>query len=210
MDNKAFINGDMYDVTTPENYHNKPDLYNGQKAAVSANGYILPIRNIRFDPNNIGYYPGPVFDRYAMPSSESEQAEYNDSHMANFNNATRLQQLVEEQNKINTEQMMYLSNPDNIFRPVIDNIKDEPFMIALKQAVIDKEIDINKYQSRFEQFSNDRRKFNNHKISLDKGVSIANSLDMKITVIIEDANSNVPNPIGHKITTVLTGGDNNV
>lgn len=209
MDNKAFINGVMYDVTTPENYHSKSELYDGQKSAVNINGYVVPIRNGRFDPNNIGYYPGPIYDRYVMPSCESDQTIYSDEHMANFNNATKLQELVEEQNKINTEQMMYLSNPDNIFRPVIDNIKDEPFMIALKQAVIAKEIDINKYQSRFEQFSNDRRKFNNHKISLDKGVSIANSLDMKITVTIEDASPNVPNPIGRKITAVLTneGGD---
>ena len=82
-------------------------------------------------------------------------------------------------------------------------------MIGLKQAVIDKEIDINKYQSRFDQFSNDRRKFKNHKISLDKFVSIAKSLDMKATVIIEDSSPNVPNPIGHKIVVDLipTGGD---
>ena len=36
MDNRAFINGNMYDVTTPENYRKNPDLYNN-KSAVELN-----------------------------------------------------------------------------------------------------------------------------------------------------------------------------
>ena len=209
MDNKAFINGNMYDVTTPENFHNKPNLYEGQKTAVNVDGYIIPIKTTRYDPSIVGMYPGSIYDRYVMPSTEEEKEIYNDGHMANYNNATKLQELIEEQGKINNDQMLFLTTPDNVFKPPIDNIRDEPLMIGLKQAVIDKEIDINKYQSRFDQFSNDRRKFKNHKISLDKFVSIAKSLDMKATVIIEDSSPNVPNPIGHKIVVDLipTGGD---
>ena len=52
-----------------------------------------------------------------------------------------------------------------------------------------KEIDINKYQSKFKQFSNDRGKFNGHKISLDKAVSTAQSLDMKITAVMRGCRS---------------------
>ena len=171
--------------------------------------YIIPIKTTRYDPGVVGMYPGSIYDRYVMPSTEEEKEIYNNSHMANYNNATKLQELIEEQGKINNDQMLFLTTPDNIFKPPIDNIRDEPLMIGLKQAVIDKEIDINKYQSRFDQFSNDRRKFKNHKISLDKFVSIAKSLDMKATVIIEDSSPNVPNPIGHKIVVDLipTGGD---
>lgn len=209
MDNKAFIDGVMYDVTIPSNFHNQPELYDGQKTAVNVNNYVIPIRNTKYNPNSIGMYPGPIFDRYVMPETQEEQEIYSESHMANYNNVTKLQELVEEQNKVNVDQMMFLTTPDNIFKPPIDNLKDEPLMIGLKQAVIDKNIDINKYQSRFEQFSNDRRKFKLNKISLDKFVSFARSLDMKATVIIEDASPDVPNPIGHKIIVDLVspGGD---
>lgn len=205
MDNRAFINGNMYDVTTPENYRKNPDLYNN-KSAVELDGYVYPIRNGNYNPDMIGYYPGVVYDKYSIPTNEEEANTYSTDHMANFNSVTKLQELVTEQNKINTDQMLYLSTPDNIFRPVIDNIKDEPLMIGLKEAIIAKEIDINKYQSKFKQFSNDRRKFNGHKISLDKAVSTAQSLDMKITAVIEDTNPNVPNPIGRKIIIDLTPG----
>lgn len=205
MDNRAFINGNMYDVTTPENYRKNPDLYNN-KSAVELDGYVYPIRNGNYNPDMIGYYPGVVYDKYSIPTNEEEANIFSTDHMANFNSVTKLQELVTEQNKINTDQMLYLSTPDNIFRPVIDDIKDEPLMIGLKEAIIAKEIDINKYQSKFKQFSNDRRKFNGHKISLDKAVSTAQSLDMKITAVIEDANPNVPNPIGRKIVIDLTPG----
>ena len=205
MDNRAFINGNMYDVTTPENYRKNPDLYNN-KSAVELDGYVYPIRNGNYNPDMIGYYPGVVYDKYSIPTNEEEANAYSTDHMANFNSVTKLQELVTEQNKINTDQMLYLSTPDNIFRPVIDDIKDEPLMIGLKEAIIAKEIDINKYQSKFKQFSNDRRKFNGHKISLDKAVSTAQSLDMKITAVIEDADPNVPNPIGRKIVIDLTPG----
>jgi hypothetical protein len=210
MDNRAFINGDVYDVTTPENYRNRPELYDGQKVAVSINGYVIPIRNIKYDNTVVGMYPGNVFDRYVMPESDFEKDIYNSSdHMADYNNITKIQELVEEQNKISTDQMMFLTNPDNIFKPPIDNVKDEPLMIGLKQAVIAKNIDINKYQSRFEQFSNDRRMFKKNKISLDKAVTFAKNLDMKATVILEDAHPNVPNPMGRKIIIDLIqpGGD---
>lgn len=210
MDNKAFINGNILDVTTPGNYHNNPEMYS-QKSAVNEGGFILPIRTTKVDYNNVGYYPGPVYDKYVMPQTEEDKSLYSDEHMANFNNVDKLQKLIEEQNKLTDDQTLYLTTPDKIFRPNMDDIKDEPLMLGLKQAVIDKDIDINKYRSRFgDQFSNDIRKFNLHKISLDKFVSIAEKLDMKATVIIEDSGDGVPNPIGHKIVVDLIGGSDDV
>ena len=92
------------------------------------------------NPDMIGYYPGVVYDKYSIPTNEEEANAYSTDHMANFNSVTKLQELVTEQNKINTDQMLYLSTPDNIFRPVIDDIKDEPLMIGLKEAIIAKRL----------------------------------------------------------------------
>lgn len=207
MNNKAFIGGKLYDVISEEEYRDHPELYNPSETSVCQGGFILPIRTGRYNPSIIGYYPGNCcFDQYVMPYGTEDQEIYSASHLVDFQSVTNLKEMVSAQNKLNSDQVMYLTSSDNIFRPNIDPINDQPLMVGFKQAVIDKGIDINKYSPRFgNDFNNDRRQFNKPKISLDKFVSIAGKLDMKATVIIEDANSNVPNPIGHKIIVDLMG-----
>ena len=82
-------------------------------------------------------------------------------------------------------------------------------MVGLKKAVIAKEIDIDKYQGRFgSNYSNDKRLFNDGSITMSKLKTMMKALDMKGTLIIEDLNEDVPNPIGSKIVIDLLGGDN--
>ena len=68
------------------------------------------------NPDMIGYYPGVVYDKYSILQTKKNLMHIGTDHMANFNSVTKLQELVTEQNKINTDQMLYLSTPDNIFR----------------------------------------------------------------------------------------------
>ena len=71
-----------------------------------------------------------------------------------------------------------------------------------------KNIDINKYEQRFgKNFNNDKRLFNNPTISLSKLETIAKALDMKLTLVIEDDNASVPNPMGDKVVIDLIPGD---
>ncbi len=208
MMDKAFIDGKIIDVVSESEYQRNPGIYKPGEVGIEMNGYVLPVRATKYDYDTVGYYPGQVFNRMTMPHTEDEIQNYSSEHVANFQNVNTLRELVEEQNKINTEQIMYLTTSDNIFAPQIDPINDTPLMAGFKQAVIDKQIDINKYSSRFgNDFNNDRRKFNLNRISLDKFVSIGGKLDMKATLIIEDKNPNVPNPIGHKIVVDLIPTD---
>ena len=48
------------------------------------------------------------------------------------------------------------------------------------------------------------KKDGNNKISLDKLVSIANNMDIKVTLTLEDKNKNIPNPMNDKIVVQLT------
>lgn len=213
MNDKAFIEGKIVDIVTPTEYKQQ-NIYGAGEAAIHANGSILPVRG-KYNPNVVGYYPSEdesaLFgDKYVFPTSEEDKENYNDSHIANFNNVSNIQELMIQQSKINDDQIRYLSDSDNIFKPVIDPVKDTPIMVGLKQAVIDKSIDINKYASRFSKtaFNNDKRLFNKEDISLKKFLDLTDKLDMKSTLIIEDRNPNVPNPIGHKIVINLGGDDN--
>ena len=101
-----------------------------------------------------------------------------------------------------------LTNPDNIFIPTISE-KDSPAMRGLKQAIIEKRIDIDKYQDRFgkENFPNDKRKFKDTDITMFMMNRMNKALDIKATLILEDKSPDVPNPIGRKISIDLTGYD---
>ena len=54
---------------------------------------------------------------------------------------------------------------------------------------------------------NDKRLFNNSTISLAKLEKIGKALDMKLTLVIEDVNEDIPNPMGKKVVVELLAGD---
>ena len=86
--------------------------------------------------------------------------------------------------------------------------EDSNEMKGMKEAVIAKHIDLDKYEHRFgSNYNNDKRLFNKHTISLPMIKRLCNALDMKATLVIEDANSDVPNPIGKKITIDVISND---
>ena len=83
---------------------------------------------------------------------------------------------------------------------------DTPEMIALKQAIMDKHIDIDKYEQRFgPNYNNDKRLLKKGNITFGKLRSICDALDIKVTLTIEDSAPDVPNPIGRATTAEITG-----
>ena len=84
-------------------------------------------------------------------------------------------------------------------------------MIAFKQAIIDKHIDLDKYEQRFGvNYNNDKRLLKKDSITFGKLRDMCNALDIKATIEFRDANPNVPNPIGRVITAEITGESANV
>ena len=210
---KQTINGKMYNVIDHENYMKNNELYDNSQTAIEVkiNGsdYVLPIRNNKTD-NRPGVYNDGCLQFFNIPNKDNEKQfkEYSSDNMIDFSNCSSIAEIMEKQEILRDEEKEILANPDNIFIPNISD-KDSPAMRGLKQAIIEKHIDIDKYQDRFgkENFPNDKRKFKDTDITMFMMNRMNKALDIKATLTLEDKNPDVPNPIGRKIVIDLTGYD---
>ena len=200
---KAKINDAIYDVISIEEYYKNPSAYGSYTAIDGRDGFIYPIRT-KTD-NRPGFYPTGGLDFFKQPIG-GEVNVYTQQNVINFKDATSLREIIQTQQKLESEERTILTTIDNVFAPEITN-GDTPEMRALKQAVLDKHIDLDKYESRFgPNYNNDKRLLKKNSITFGKLRSIADALDIKVSMTIEDAAPDVPNPIGRAISVDLTGG----
>lgn len=201
---KAKIDNKMCDVTTLENYVNNKEVFDSQYTAIEVDDMLLPIIG-RLD-SRVGICVESFVSFYNPPPEEVKD-EYSVENVIDFNKAKTMNDLIKKQNYVKSLENEIIVNSENIFEPRIDD-NDVPEMKALKEAVIAKQVDINAYAPRFKgNFANDKRLFNDSKITLIKLKKITEALDMKCTLTIEDRDPDVPNPIGRVITVDITGGE---
>ena len=205
MNKKMRINDRIYDVTSLEEYAKFKDAYIPQYTAIHdpETNLVLPIKN-RYEDG-----PGIVIGNgisYIDEPDEDEADNYLDSEIIDFDNAKNIHDMMEKQRIVRTLERDILTSPDNIFTPKIFD-DDSPEMKALKTAVLDKHIDLDKYEPRFgSNYNNDKRLFNKNNISLSMMKRMCEALDIEATLILTDKSSDVPNPIGRTIEVKLTGG----
>lgn len=205
--NKAFIDGKIYDVVEMNDLGNF--VYYGDSLAIHYGNFILPFR-MTTTSNKPGAYFNGLFISFIFPTIPEEIEVYSDTHLARFGNASTFRDIVEAREKIDKDEYNHLVSKDNIFVPNIDEINDSPLMIALKTAVTNKSCNINNYSERFGQdFNNDRRKFNSNDITAAKYSSIGGNMDIRTTLIVEDMNPNVANPMGNRLILTWVGDGNN-
>lgn len=205
MENRISLNNKMMYAISFNTYLDNPALYDNGLTAIVEGEYAYPLRGK--NDTRPGLYQSDAFYRFIPPRDEEEKRMYSADNVIDFENASSLREVIDSQNKMRSAERVILTTPDNIFIP---NIKpdDSPVMKGLKEAVIMKNIDINKYEQRFgNNFNNDKRLFNNTTISLSKLETMAKALDLRLSLTIEDANENVPNPMGNKIVVELIAGD---
>lgn len=203
MIKKAKLDGKLYDVVTFDEYVNTKEGLSHNTAIVE-DGVLYPLRN-KTD-NTPGFYDYGIIGKFVKPT-ESESNKYTADNMINFDDVGNLKDIIEKQDQLRRMEKEILTNPDNIFIPAIKD-NDTPEMKGLKEAVISKHIDLDKYQHRFgNNFCNDRRLFVKSEITLAMMKRIFKALDMKGTLIIEDKEGDIANPIGRKITIDLTEGE---
>lgn len=199
------INNDLYNVVTMEEYYDSPQAYTDEDTAIMIDSMVLPIRK---DTRKPGIVIGDLASKITPPPEELAE-EYSTKNMVDpsnpksFGDAIRL---IDETRDVEREVLL---NVDNVTIPRTSD-KDSPLMSGLKEAITAKHCDMNSYSHRFGgNYNNDKRLMEDTDISIKKAIVYGNAMDMKITVTIEDAGDDVPNPIGHKIVKVLTGGSDN-
>lgn len=201
--NKTKIENKIYDVISEDEYKKNKNLYDPSYTAIQRDDMIFPLRKNK--DTSPGYYSYGVIGFYKEPTENIQ--EYNIKNLINFSDSKSIKDILEKTANLREMEKAVLTDADNIFIPKIKEL-DEPEMVAFKEAVISKHIDINKYKHRFgDKYNNDLRKFEENRISLPKLKSFANALDMKLSLIIEDKSPDVPNPMNKKITVVLNDGD---
>lgn len=199
----------LCDVAKLEDYIKNPDVFIQGHVAIELeqSNYILPVINNNSEPTDIGIEVGNTISRVRLPVTEEDKKEYDRSRLVDFNKATNITELINMQETVIDMEKDILTNPDNISNYQITE-EDTPAMRLLKEAVNAKHINLDSYDYRFgSNFNNDKRIFNKHNVSLAMMERMANALDMKLTLTLQDVSDDVANPIGKPMSIDVTGGN---
>ena len=205
MDIKKAKAGDkIYSVVSERDYINSDTT---DYLAIEMDNYFYPVRKQDEAINSIpGVYDCGPFIRYIHPATEEQQEELSMGNIIDFNK-DNIKDLIKSSNLLKEKEREILISPDNVTMVSIGEF-DDPEMKALKRAIMDKHMDIDKYESRFgPNFNNDKRLLSKSRITISKLKSMCENLDIKATLILEDTSPDVPNPIGHKIEVELVKGE---
>lgn len=203
---RKIIDNNLYDVVTMEEYASSPGAYDHDNTAILVGGTILPIQN---STDQVGIVISDPICVMHMPESDYMKVQCSTENMIDMSNPTSLAEIIDKNEQMRDAEKEMLMNVDNITLPVI-TAEDSPLMAGLKESIIAKQCDQDSYASRFgPNYPNEKRLLKDHDISAKKAVVYGNAMDIKISVTFEDANPDVANPMGKKITKVLTGGYDN-
>lgn len=203
MQNKVKINKKMYDVCTLEQFIEDKKKQNSEFipscTAILEGNFVYPV--LSFTDIGPGVRVGPI-SFFNKPTKENEN-DYKSSNIIRFDDVQNIAEMIDRLDAVKKIEGEVLTSVDNIFEPK-PKPGDTPEMVALKTAVIEKHIDLDKYEPRFgANYNNDKRLFNKPSISLNMMKRVAKALDMDIKLTITDA-PGAPNPIGRSIEVELT------
>ena len=203
MQSKAKIKNVMYDVCTLEQYTQNPNQYLKNHTAIVEGDYLYPVLSAtQIDP---GVHVNPGMISYFQTPTDNIE-EYKKENAIRFDDVKDIATMIDKLEAVKKIEDDVLTSADNIFSVKIKP-GDTPEMVALKTAVNEKKIDLDKYEHRFgSNYHNDKRLFNKPSISLGMLKRVTSALDMQVTMTIEDA-PDAPNPIGRKIEVQLNGKD---
>lgn len=207
---EIFIDGTMYEVEDSARYIKNPDAYLAGHIALDFGlDMIYPVVSATSQLPGVVIKNKSPFARVIMPEQNIDQ--YSRDNIIDYTKADSFKSFIEKQNMVRELEREVLTSPDNIYTPPEDE-KDTPAMKALKEAVVEKHIDLDKYEQRFgSNYNNDKRIFNKNNISLPMLVRMCNGLDIKATLTLEDQKidgvDEPANPIGRVISVELTSGN---
>lgn len=212
MVNQAIIGGVRYDVVSQTQYYDSPNIYDPNKVCIMDPGdqYVLPVRTGQYNPNVPGFYANTEspFVPVVQPATPEEQQLYSAGNMVNYEDIANIGELLAANAEMAEMERRFLTEPDNVFRPVIDE-NDDPLLIGLKQALGSKKIDLGApyYKERMgDNYNNNNRLIKGGKtdITYKKAVEYCDCVDIEMVVTFRNKNDNVPNPMPGPITVICT------
>ena len=206
---KAKLEGHIVDIVSLEVIANSPEAYETGPTAVeiqASNGetVVLPYKpNNAESPSQPGVYNLGNVGVIAYLPDESRMKQYQ-PEIINFGTVENIQEYIDKQEKVRDLEKEILTGKDNVYKPYISD-QDTPEMRGLKEAILAKGIDLDKYADRFgANYPNDKRKLRDNNITLFLLKRMCDCLDMKAELIISDKSADVVNPIGKTIHIDLT------
>lgn len=211
---KGILQNIPYDLIDIEDFYNNREKLQDSSVAVSIqndeNCIALPYfnRSERVDKPGV-YNTSTDMDIIVYPNNE-EREKYEPS-IIDFDNISSMREYQERKSELDKVERNYLmtnDDRDNCFiPPILEN--DTPEMRAVKEAIISKHIDLDKYADRYgSNYPNDKRRYKENTITMFLLKRTCENLDMKASLIITDKNPDVPNPIGKEIVVdLVTGSD---
>lgn len=201
---QTVIGDKMYNVVSYSDYCQHPEINSNYSTAVEMvigdEKKVLPVRSPL--ENLPGLYDKGIFDEMILPDDDDDQ--YNIDHVIDLSNSENIEDLMRKQDQVRNIEKEILTSPGDITVPNISRL-DSPEMRAVKEAIIAKHMDINKYSERFgSNFANDKRILKTNAITQKMMKRILSNIDVKATIILEDASPDVANPMGKKIEIVIT------
>jgi len=192
--NKAKANNTIFNVITANDYFKNSELHEDDIAIIDGNTFY-PKRNSndRIE-NKPGFYDYGPFIQFIDPITDKDKQELNTNNIIDFNGSD-IKSIIESSNKLKDMEKLILTSDGDITRPLISD-HDTPEMKLLKEAIISKNIDIRNYKSRFgSNFDNDKKLLYDDHISMYKLKQICNNLDIAVSIVLENKNSDVVNPM---------------
>ena len=154
---RTVSNGKIYEMVDLEEYGNHPEKYLGRSDVgiiVEDKEHdvdlILPLRDsYNGNPITPGVYNAGCIDFTIMPDQASYK-KYIPGKTVSLSNKMDAKQIIESGEALSRLDEPFITTPDNITVVPITSM-DEPEMRALKTAINEKHIDLDKYANRFAQ-----------------------------------------------------------
>lgn len=201
----------QYAVVSPDEYFMTVNYgglacYDESSTMIIAGDYLYPIYHKTPETNNFlhgcyCYMPGKMGMVRWVTNDES----YRDFTLVDLSNPQSLDSLIASIKQVNAIEREQLT-PDeesDVYKCTI-HPDDSAAMVALKQFITAKNVDLNKYADRFGvNYTNDIRILNKNEVTIKKLLAFIQNLDGTCELVINNAGPEVANPLNNEIRVKL-------
>lgn len=205
---KAILNGKMYNLISEEEYLRNKEYYNSVNGVAVEFFYGtemigLPIVQSK---NPVGIFSNGPLIHYNMPEDITKYICNEENNFIDFSNVTNISDYYDKCIRYTDAEREIITNSVNQSKPKIKE-SDSPLLKLTKQTICDKNIDMDKYADRFENYNNDKRLLSssNNDITIKKSNAMLENLDVDTYVITTNKEGDVPNPMSKPLVRKISG-----